>query len=215
MPTLESLKAEHPEWCFICGHGGGLCGGNAHVQHRSPVIAALTAAKLEDEATIREKDARIAELEKDPDDSSWRYRYEDCQKALDVHQRLLEDRGFPLLSLCEALGWQGGTVHQVLREVASLRAQLSCEQAAHAATKEELRKADEAVKLLREALGPRKQGGYLTCMDCGGLIRDAEKPKGSRTYGHRGWCRIAPALASTEALARIQAQRAADAAKEE
>lgn len=133
MTTLESLKAEHPEWCWNCEEM------RAHRQpcafRPHPVIAALTATKLEDEATIRERDARIAELEKDPDDSSWRYHYEDCQKALDVHQRLLADKGFPLLSLCEALGWQGGTVHQVLREVASLRFQLSAEQAAHAATK--------------------------------------------------------------------------------
>lgn len=54
---LESLKAEHPEWCWNCGacdheSTGGIC-----INSDSPVIAALVAA-------LEEAEARLAATER-------------------------------------------------------------------------------------------------------------------------------------------------------
>lgn len=52
MVTLADLKAKHPEWCFNCGHKEALA--PFHPCYPGHVIAALIAAKLEDEARIEE-----------------------------------------------------------------------------------------------------------------------------------------------------------------
>lgn len=110
---------------------------------------------------------------------------------------------------------QGTTISVLDGDLQNAKSDLAAAQATIQQRERELEEAREAVMALRGALGPRDQDGYLTCMDCGGLIRDASKPKGSRIYGHRGWCKIAPVLAATEALARHSARAQQAEAKKE
>lgn len=51
MPTLADLKVKHPEWCFNCGYPSrpGECQSPP-----SPLIAALIAKALEDEAATED-----------------------------------------------------------------------------------------------------------------------------------------------------------------
>lgn len=72
MPTLEQLKAEHPEWCWKCGYSVRDIVHNVRPHcdtlaedEGSPIIAALIAAKLEDEATIAELREELRESKSD------------------------------------------------------------------------------------------------------------------------------------------------------
>ncbi|MBS1771130.1 MAG: hypothetical protein JSS77_15885 [Acidobacteria bacterium] len=99
MPTLEQLKAEHPEWCFRCG-ATGITQSSPCVLH-SPVIYALIAAKLEDEAAIVDITNAIFGMVAECGDfklqlTAEREAHEVTRKALEEADRaLLFWRGYP------------------------------------------------------------------------------------------------------------------------
>lgn len=140
MPTLESLKAEHPEWCWKCGcsvrdtvHSMDPHCDTISDDEGSPVISALTSAKLEDEATIREQQRMIQEADRILAEAGERVGcYFGSDTADEMANKIRELEGCLIAE-------QEHTAH--------VESQLSAEQAAHAATKEELRKVDEALDM--------------------------------------------------------------------
>ena len=161
--TLKELELKHPEWCFVCG--AYFTGSAEHqlycVERRSwddPMIAALTAAKLEDEATIKEKDARIAELERKFNE---RVEREDQLSGHAVAFWLKHGLGSKIQTSCFMCGKVGkpSITHLELPDI------YICEGCA--ATKEELRKADETIQQQARELEEARQalGGAIAWME--------------------------------------------------
>lgn len=130
MPTVESLKAEHPMIAEVLADIEA-CPNESAAFPEAVAISALTAAKLEDEATIREQQRMIQEADRILAEAGERVGcYFGSDTADEMANKIRELEGCLIAE-------QEHTAH--------VESQLSAEQAAHAATKEKLKEADKAL----------------------------------------------------------------------
>lgn len=110
--TLKELELKHPEWCFVCG--AYFTGSAEHqlycVERRSwddPMIAALIAAKREDEARIAELGAELDRVKTEVSHIVGNHSYR-CGRYGDLTA---------LVSICDGAKGEIGEDHETLAQL--------------------------------------------------------------------------------------------------
>lgn len=183
MTTLADLKAQHPEWCWDCGVEETLCDCWGR---EVPVITALIAKALEDEARIKELTQRDPYWYDASPADAFRWWAED-RRALYAAQAEISELGKDAVprSRYRAVEREVESANAKTREIQnvahaeidSLISQLTAEREAHAVTRKALEEADGA--LFKASDWPDAHSyGYLPEFEAA-LAREEARKKGA------------------------------------